>query len=273
MITIPTCELVNLLGTAIGFAAQDKEQHWFGVQLSWDGDALSAAGYDTLSGGRLTWVPYEGAESNAEDAGTDSPFWGAHGSEDPWRVFISVLAAKEIVKTFKLPAKHALTPVTIKVTMTGTSLIVERSRDTGHSQHLGMWPNDPDRAARFPDVAEIAQGSLASGLGKATDSVRFNPYRLAAFGALGDTLNLRFGFGSDPTAVTAGDRTKQTKLEFKEEDGKLVSTNALPDGNDFPVSVSIKADASTKAVYEKFNLNLEKCPTCKYAEYACICDH
>ncbi len=74
-------------------------------------------------------------------------------------------------------------------------------------------------------------------------------------------------------AVTAGDRSKPTKLEFKDEGGKLVSSNALPDGSDFPVSVSIKADAKAKAVYEMFNLNLEKCPTCKYAEYACICAH
>ena len=74
-------------------------------------------------------------------------------------------------------------------------------------------------------------------------------------------------------AVTAGDRSKPTKLEFKEDGAKLVSSNALPEGNDFPVSVSIKANASGKAVYEKFNLNLEKCPTCKYQEYACICAH
>ncbi len=74
-------------------------------------------------------------------------------------------------------------------------------------------------------------------------------------------------------AVTAGDRSKPTKLEFKEDGGKLVSSNTLPAGNDYPVSVSIKANASAKATYEKFNLNLEKCPTCKYQEYACICDH
>ena len=74
-------------------------------------------------------------------------------------------------------------------------------------------------------------------------------------------------------AVTAGDRSKPTKLEFKEDGGKLVSSNALPEGNDFPVSVSIKADAKAKAIYEKFNLNLEKCPTCKNAEYACVCVH
>jgi hypothetical protein len=74
-------------------------------------------------------------------------------------------------------------------------------------------------------------------------------------------------------AVAAGDRSKPTKLEFKEDGGKLVSTNKLPDGNDFPVSVSIKPNASGKAVYEKFNCDLDKCPTCKYQEYACICAH
>ena len=39
----------------------------------------------------------------------------------------------------------------------------------------------------------------------------------------------------------------------------------------FPVL--IKPAGGGKAVYEKFNLNLEKCPTCKYQEYACICAH
>jgi hypothetical protein len=79
--------------------------------------------------------------------------------------------------------------------------------------------------------------------------------------------------GSQVIAVTAGDRSKPTKLEFKEEGGKLISSNTLPDGSDYPVSVSIKADAKAKAVYEKFNLDLGKCPTCKLQEYACICAH
>lgn len=73
--------------------------------------------------------------------------------------------------------------------------------------------------------------------------------------------------------VTAGDRSKPTKLEFKEEGGKLVSTSPLPEGDGYPVSVGIKADAKSKAVYEKFNLDLSKCPTCKLAEYACTCSH
>jgi hypothetical protein len=79
--------------------------------------------------------------------------------------------------------------------------------------------------------------------------------------------------GGQVISVTAGERSKPTKLEFKEEGGRLVSSNTLPEGNDFPVSVSIKTDAGAKAVYEKFNLNLEKCPSCKFQEYACICAH
>jgi hypothetical protein len=79
--------------------------------------------------------------------------------------------------------------------------------------------------------------------------------------------------GTQVIAVTAGERSKPTKLEFKEEGGRLVSTNTLPDGNDFPVSVSIKAAAGAKPTYEKFNLNMDKCPTCKYSEYNCICAH
>lgn len=73
-------------------------------------------------------------------------------------------------------------------------------------------------------------------------------------------------------AITAGERSNPTKLELKEVDGLLVSS-PLPAGNAFPVSVSIKSDAKAKATYEKFTLDLGKCPTCKLGEYACICAH
>jgi hypothetical protein len=74
-------------------------------------------------------------------------------------------------------------------------------------------------------------------------------------------------------SVVAGDRSKPTKLEFTESDGKLVSSGALPDGNDFPVSVALKPVAGGKTVYEKFQMNLSNCSSCKYQEYACVCDH
>jgi hypothetical protein len=37
--------------------------------------------------------------------------------------------------------------------------------------------------------------------------------------------------------------------------------------------VQIKAKPDAKSVTEKFNLNLNDCPTCKNKEYACTCAH
>ncbi len=73
--------------------------------------------------------------------------------------------------------------------------------------------------------------------------------------------------------VTAGDRSAPTKLTFTKVGNMLVSSAALPAGNDFPTVVQIKATPDAKTVTEKFNLNLSKCPTCSNAEYACTCEH
>lgn len=79
--------------------------------------------------------------------------------------------------------------------------------------------------------------------------------------------------GAQVVAVTLGERSAPTKLAFAKDGNKLVSDKAIPEGNDLPTVVQIKATADSKSVTEKFNLNLEKCPTCKYQEYACTCAH
>ncbi|RYD38314.1 MAG: hypothetical protein EOP86_01215 [Verrucomicrobiaceae bacterium] len=73
--------------------------------------------------------------------------------------------------------------------------------------------------------------------------------------------------------VTLGERSKPTKLTFTKDGDKLVSDKAVPEGNDYPTVVEIKADAKAKPVRSKFNLNLTQCPTCAHPEYACTCDH
>jgi hypothetical protein len=74
-------------------------------------------------------------------------------------------------------------------------------------------------------------------------------------------------------SVIAGDRSSPTSLSFAKSGDVLLSDKALPAGNDFPVIVQIKTDASAETVREKFNLNLADCPTCDYKEYACTCAH
>lgn len=79
--------------------------------------------------------------------------------------------------------------------------------------------------------------------------------------------------GDQNVSVIAGDRSNPTSLSFAKSGNVLISDKVLPDGNDFPVIVQIKTDASAETVREKFNLNLADCPTCDYKEYACTCAH
>ena len=73
--------------------------------------------------------------------------------------------------------------------------------------------------------------------------------------------------------VTMGDRAAPTKLAFAKEGDKLVSDKTIPEGKELPVVLQIRAKEGEKAVTEKFNLNLARCPTCSHAEYACTCEH
>ncbi len=73
--------------------------------------------------------------------------------------------------------------------------------------------------------------------------------------------------------VTAGDRSSPTKLTFAKAGNTLLSTAALPAGNDLPTVVQIKAGPTGKTITAKFNVDLGKCGECKLAEYACICSH
>lgn len=79
--------------------------------------------------------------------------------------------------------------------------------------------------------------------------------------------------GDQVVTVTMGDRGNPTKLTFAKDGDKLISDKAIPEGNELPTVVQIKAKPGEKAVTEKFNLNLSECPECKHPEYACTCAH
>ena len=73
--------------------------------------------------------------------------------------------------------------------------------------------------------------------------------------------------------VVAGERMSPTSLTFSKAGDKLISSAALPKGDEIPAVVQIKSAPNAKAVTEKFNVDLSKCGECKLAEYACICAH
>jgi hypothetical protein len=73
--------------------------------------------------------------------------------------------------------------------------------------------------------------------------------------------------------VTLGERSKPTRLTFTKDGDKLVSDKTVPEGNDYPTVVQIRAKAGAKAVNEKFHLNFTKCGGCENPEYSCTCGH
>lgn len=79
--------------------------------------------------------------------------------------------------------------------------------------------------------------------------------------------------GEEEVSLVGGDRSSPTKLAFVKKDGVLLSTTALPEGNNYPVILTIKTNPFAKAVREKFSLNRSDCPSCEYQEYACVCGH
>jgi len=79
--------------------------------------------------------------------------------------------------------------------------------------------------------------------------------------------------GKATVSAVGGERSNPTRIAFAEAGGALVSDAPLPAGDTVPLVLLVKMTPDTKAVTEKFTVNLAKCPTCEYAEYACICDH
>ncbi len=71
--------------------------------------------------------------------------------------------------------------------------------------------------------------------------------------------------------VTTGSRTKPVVLKFTRQGDVLLSDAALPEGNNLPAVIQLKASPEAAEIIERLTLNLTLCPECKHAEYACTC--
>lgn len=186
-ITIPTADLVGILKDTIPFAHPDQEVPGYHcVRLEWDGELLHA---QTVDGTRLAWSTW-GPDDDPDDERQDSMFAQPGGDDPPWSVNLLPADAAEIVKTFRLPGKHAGVPLVVAISPTGSRLTITRGRDTGHTEHtMTVQPLD---GVSFPDVRGL--------LGQAdtlvdVKEVRHSGRLLADFGAKvrqRDVMRLRF---------------------------------------------------------------------------------
>lgn len=205
MITIPTTELIGCINDVLPVIT-DPKSDLAGVVIEWTGEKLVFTAYDVYSGGSVEWFPGEGAEGEIdmpEDSDHEDINWG--GDDSPWRTWIWLAQAKDILKLFTLPAKLWRFPVQIKYVATG-DLMIERVDSPRGNRELRV-PGDPDKARKqIPDVAAIAMamdrvpGDYAA--------VHFNHQRLGAFGTVRPhgTMVMEFGGLSDSVGVLIGSR-------------------------------------------------------------------
>jgi hypothetical protein len=73
--------------------------------------------------------------------------------------------------------------------------------------------------------------------------------------------------------VTLIVNTKEGKetIQFEKKADVLVSKSKLPEGDNYPVIVQLRANPAAKPQNHRFNLDTSACGECKRAEYACAC--
>jgi hypothetical protein len=205
MITIPTTELIGGIQDMLPIVLDDKSD-LAGLAIEWDGESLHFTAYDVFAAATVQWTPGEGAEGDIGDDvdRDDDVAWG--GDDSPWRTWIYLDAAKEIVKLFKLPAKLWRTPVTLKCTPTG-DLLIERIDSPRGNRELRV-PGDPDKARRDIPAVEAIRHPLGIGINGTLATASFFHARLGAFGAARahGTLCMIYGGAGEPVAITMGSR-------------------------------------------------------------------
>lgn len=220
MITIPTSELIGGISDVIAFAADDKDDPQHGIVIAWNGEELSFAATDAMTGAVSTWTSGMGDERFTDDLagmrGTADLVealrgvtWGtAIDGNLPWRVFVSHADAKDIVKVFKLPEKFRLTPVMLEPAASGARLIVARERQVWCNRCTVTVDASPDNLAKFPRVEIFAQRALAREIGDQPEgplTVTFNQLYLARLGAVRDyPCRLVYNGEGAPTGVSVG---------------------------------------------------------------------
>lgn len=199
MIVITSGELVGLLADVTPFAPEAKDDPHHGVLLEWTGATLRAHAADALSAGLSTWDP-EG-RWDAPPAELGGKFGASREDEPRWRVFLALSDVAEIVKTFKVAVKQRHAPVSVRANDAGTRLIIERTRDTGLTEHL-MMVRPTGAEVSFPDImAAVAETEKHA---EPVFYIRAWAHRLAAFANAGRHGPFTQGFaGEHPLVVMA----------------------------------------------------------------------
>jgi hypothetical protein len=217
-ITIPTGDLVGILGDVIPFASTDDEVDFLhAVRLEWDGEMLHALTTDRFRAAISSWHPddIEPGEEIQDDLFTD---WGS--GDEPWKATLALPDAAQIAKVFKLPAKEMRVPLTVDYEADRRRLRIIRNKDTGHS---AITIGADDLFVDTPDLRRLlATADKATG----PRQINYSAKLLADFAKVRPRgpLNLRFTKGL--THVAIGDRFVGAIMPARTDDENFLRDGA-----------------------------------------------
>lgn len=203
MITIPTADLLGVLGDTIPFVYQDPAAPSLnGVQIEWDGQMLHALATDRIRIAWSSWHPDDEPDEGIEVQDDLFTAWG--GADEPWSAVVSQEDAKQVVKMFKLPTKESQAPLTLEVDR--GQLKVARSRETGHSALTARLRAELPMGETPPDVRKLLADNDRI---EAVNGLSFNAKYLADFAKVrprGNAMAMRFTGVDKPVHVSIGER-------------------------------------------------------------------
>lgn len=217
MITIPTSDLVGVLGDVIHFSDPDEENPITNaLRLEWDGDMLHALATDRYVIGCSRW--------NADDAPADEqeallPKWG--GADNPWGITLRRSDAEDIIKNYKLGGKQGYVPVTLDCFE--DRLRIKRNKVAGHSE---LTQDIDGSEFEFPNVRALL---TATNLPDTIDGIGFDPKKLALFSKVRPRAHMHMTFTgtNKPTHVSIGERFTGAIMPFREKEEETTKDTPL----------------------------------------------
>jgi len=209
-ITIPTGELIGLLGDVLPFAFTDDDLPDINaVRLHWDGSMLHAQATDRFRIGWSSWHPDDDPDVDYQE----DIFAPLGGADDPWTATLPLAAAQETVQVFKLSKKLAHILLTVDHDAENGRLTIRRDRTAGMSA-LRLVHDVP--LLNFPDVSRtLAEHNEV----KPVAGIAFTAKYLADFSRVRarGPLTLSFAGQSGLTHVAIGKRFTGAIAPVREE--------------------------------------------------------
>jgi hypothetical protein len=139
----------------------------------------------------------------------------------------------------------------------------------GHNHGPGGHDHGPAKAAK--PVAGPKGGKLLEGTSPRAEFLVTADRRVAV--SFYDAQLKPVPSSGQIVTVTAAPPSGNVSVALELKDGAFLSAQPLPAGEDYTITVQLKAGADAAPQNFRIQLDLHECGGCQLKEYACICGH